>query len=91
MVQALIGHVCTYVYMTIDPGEPQVNTALPASIRPHLEKLLDWDHDGIDTDLNEIAQHMLDWDEKLSSHLGLTAVDVHDIKAMHRNNPELQR
>jgi hypothetical protein len=34
---------------------------------------------------------MLDWEEKLCAHLGLTAVDAHDIKAKHPNNPELQR
>jgi hypothetical protein len=52
---------------------------------------LDWDHDGVDRDLNGIAHHMLDWEEKLCTHLGLTAVDTHDIKAKHPNNPELQR
>ena len=38
-----------------------------------------------------IAHHMLDWEEKLRSHLGLTEVDVHDIKAVHGSNPGLQR
>ena len=38
-----------------------------------------------------ICPHMLDWEEKLCTHLGLTAVDIHDIKARHQNNPELQR
>ena len=37
------------------------------------------------------AHHMLDWEEKLRSHLGLTEVDVHDIKAVHGSNPGLQR
>ena len=58
---------------------------LPASARPHLELKLDW------VDLCEIAHHMLDWEERLCTHLGLTEVDVHDIKAMHFGNPPLQR
>ena len=60
-------------------------SSLPASALPHLEQQLDWN------DLIEIAHHMLDWEEKLCTHLGLTAVDIHDIKAKHQNNPELQR
>ena len=64
---------------------PAYASSLPASALPHLEQQLDWN------DLIEIAHHMLDWEEKLCTHLGLTAVDIHDIKAKHQNNPELQR
>ena len=64
---------------------------LPASARPNLELQLDWGHGGMETDLCEIADHMLDWEERLWTHLGLTEVDVHDIKAMHFGNPLLQR
>ena len=60
-------------------------SSLPASALPHLDQQLNW------TDLTEIAHHMLDWEEKLCTHLGLTAVDIHDIKAKHQNNPKLQR
>jgi hypothetical protein len=56
-----------------------------------LDQQLDWDHEGVDRDLNKIAYHMLDWEEKLGTYLGLTVVEVHDIKAKHPNNPELQR
>jgi hypothetical protein len=52
---------------------------------------LDRDNEGVDKDLIEIAYHMLDWEEKLCAYLGLTAVDVHDIKVKHPSNPELQR
>ena len=68
-------HVCTGHF-------PAHASSLPASALPHLEQQLDWN------DLIEIAHRMLDWEEKL---LGLTAVDIHDIKARHQNNPELQR
>ena len=66
-------------------------SSLPVGARPHLELQLDWGNEGVDKDLIEIAYHMLDWEEKLCSHMGLTEVDVHDIKAIHRDNPELQR
>jgi hypothetical protein len=55
-----------------------------------LKQMLDWDNKGVDKDLNEIAYHMLDWEE-LSSQLGLTPVDVHDIKESNIGKPELQR
>ena len=66
---------------------------LPASARPHLELQLDWGHGGVETDLCEIAHVMLDWEVKLSTHLGLTEVDVHDITRgiMLIGNLELQR
>ena len=54
-------------------------SSLPACARPHLELQLDWGHEGVDKDLSEIADHMLDWEEKLSTHLGLTTTDIHDI------------
>lgn len=60
-------------------------SSLPANSRPHLEQQLDWGH------LIKIAHHMLDWEEKLCSYLGLTEEDIHDVKAIHSNNPELQR
>jgi hypothetical protein len=52
--------------------------------------VLDWDNEGVDKDLNMIAEPMLDW-EKLSSHLGLTRANIHDIKKSNINEPELQR
>ena len=65
--------------------------SLPASARIHLEMQLDSDNEGIEKDLSEIAQHMLEWEEELCVHLGLTKVDIHDIKAMYSGNPSLQR
>ncbi len=66
-------------------------STLPESVHPHLEMQLDWDHEGVDSDLNEIAHVMLDWEGRLSAHLGLTDVDIHDIKEIHPNKPSLQR
>ena len=66
-------------------------SCLPVDAHPHLERQLDWGHGGVDRDLNEIADHSLDWEEKLSVPLGLTATDISDIKTMHQNKPQLQR
>ena len=59
--------------------------------RPLLEWQLDLDHGGVDRDLNEIADHSLDWEVKLSVPLGLTATDISDIKKKYQNEPALQR
>ena len=66
-------------------------SSLPASVQPGLDEVLDWDRKGVDKDLMEIAHHMLCWEEQLSALLGLTQVDIHDIKQMHTNKPKLQR
>ena len=66
-------------------------STLPASALPHLDQQLDGDHEGVDEDLCEIAKHMLDWEEKLSTHLKLTATNISDIKDMYSNKPALQR
>ncbi len=64
--------------------------SLPPGRRPFLEKELDWDSEGVNRDLHEIAHHMLDWEVKLSSHLNLTDIDISDIKE-ELQNPELRR
>ena len=64
-------------------------SSLPPAVRPHLKCQLDSDNDT-DTDLREIAYHMLDWDSKLATHLKLTEVDIRDIKDEY-SKPELQR
>ena len=60
-------------------------------VHTFLEKQLDWDHGGVDVNLNEIADHMLDWEDRLSAHLGLTHIDISDIKKIHLYQPQLQR
>ena len=64
---------------------------MPSNVRCHLDCQLDWDNEGVDQDLYEIAHLIVHWEEELSVLLGLTAVDIHDIKAIHLNRPELQR
>ena len=70
---------------------PASMSSLPAGVQPYLDEVLDWDHEGVDKDLMEIAHHMLGWEEQLSSQLGLTQVDIHDINKIYFKQPELQR
>ncbi len=59
-------------------------SSLPPGARPHLELQLDRGHEGVESDLYEIAEQMLRWVEMLSAPLGLMEVDVHDItKGIH--------
>ena len=46
----------------------------------YLDKELDWDHDDVNTHLSVIADQMVDWEEKLSTKLGMTEVEIHDLK-----------
>ena len=73
------------------PDFPAYVSCLPPNAHSHLELHLDHDHEGVDKDLCEIAYYMLDWEEKLSTHLGLTDVDIHDIKVKYNAQPSLQR
>ena len=65
--------------------------SLPAPAHHYLDLQLDSGHGGVEKDLHQIAYYMLDWEEKLSSHLELTAVDISDIKEMQPSKPGLQR
>ena len=79
------------MYVRAVPDFPAYVSSLPPNVRPHLGLQLDHDHEGVDEDLCEIAEHMLGWDEQLSTHLKLTEVDIHDIKAKYNTQPSLQR
>ena len=74
--------------MELDRG---FGSSLPPAACPHLELLLDSGNEGVEKDLYEIADLMLDWEEKLSAPLGLTPVDISDIKETHFRKPVLQR
>ena len=66
-------------------------SSLSPRVHPLLEQQLDWDHGGVDIDLNEIADHMLDWEDRLSARLGLTNTAINDIIKTHLHQPPLQR
>ena len=60
-------------------------------ITPYLGKVLDYDSQGVDRDLSEIARHMRQWEEQLAVPLGLTQTDIDDIKERHKESAGLQR
>ena len=54
-------------------------SSLPACVLPHLEFQLDHGNEGVEADLYEIADQMINWEEKLAAPMGLTEVDIYDI------------
>ena len=71
--------------------QTHLSGVVPDTHLPHLDQPLDWDNDGVEKDLSDIADSMLDWEVKLTSHFSLTSVDIHDIKAKNQSSPELLR
>ena len=65
-------------------------STLPSAALPFLDKVLDWDHDGVDRHLSKIAEYMIDWEAKLSFLLGMTDIEIHDLKEIH-SKPVLLR
>ena len=55
---------------------------------PHLELQLDSGRNGVEMDLHQIADHMFEWEEKLSAHLGLTPADISNVKERNPFKPE---
>lgn len=71
---------------------PDYDLDLPSSVHHYLGFELDWDSEGVESDLSRIAHVMVNWEEKLSNHMGLTEVHIHDVKnGEFRDKPELQR
>ena len=65
-------------------------SGVPDSHLRHVDQELDWDNEGVDRDLNSIADSMLEWETNLTSAFNLTQVDIHDIKVTE-SSPVLQR
>ena len=82
--------VCVCVYVCLDGMISHSGcewssyvSPLPATAQSYLDNQLDWDQEGVDRHLNQIADTMLHWEEKLSTSLGLTEVQIHDLKKNH--------
>ena len=59
---------------------------LPKGIQRHLTKVLDWDHKGINEDLNKIADLMGDsWEEIFSSSLPFILIG--DLEKQYQAKP----
>ena len=74
----------------MDKSYSEYVNLIPLQNRFKLDKTLDYEHNRVEKDLTEIAGFFVDWESK-ASHLGLTNVDISDIKETYRSKPELQR
>lgn len=74
-----------------DPALSQYVSSLRAAAASYLDKELDWDHEGVDRHLNRIADHMIDWEVKLSTLMNLTFFEISDLKANNSADVCLQR
>ncbi len=59
-------------------------------MRHYLTLQLDCDSEGVQKDLYEIAEDMLDWEE-IAPYLHLTPANISDIKDKHMLKPAMQR
>ena len=65
---------------------------LPVAAHPSLEKVLDWDHEGVDKDLSRIADSTgTDWEVTLAVPLELSWLDIEDVKRKYHQDPKLLR
>ncbi len=56
-------------------------SSLSPAAQANLDKKLDWDHGDVNKDLEQIADYMLDWEEKLAAKMALTEMDIFNLKA----------
>ena len=50
-------------------------------MRPFVDNKLDWDHDGVEKDLNAIAKKISNWEVQFAVNLELTRTEIMNIKA----------
>ena len=66
-------------------------SSLPTEALEYLKNEIDWDHDGVEEDLDYIAQHLTDWEEKLVVPLHFKQDQLAILKEKHKNDPVLLR
>ncbi len=66
-------------------------SSIPAGNRRKLSKELDFEHEGLEVHLGEIADSMINWRERLATPLGLSEAEIHDIIFSNQNQPILQQ
>lgn len=63
---------------------------IPPSALPYLKEQLDWDNNGVDCDLCEIADQLVNWEVHFAIPFRLTQIEIEDLK-VEQNNPVLLR
>lgn len=64
-------------------------SGLPEAAQGYLDKVLDWDHNGEDKDLNYIALHLVYWEENLSTRLEIPYHKICALKDEYFQKPML--
>ena len=70
--------------------------SIPESSRWKVDREIDFENKGVQGDtvdkhLGRIAAQMIDWEGTIGDNLGLTRVDIANVKEKYPQNPELQR
>ena len=60
--------------------------SLPTKAREFLQKEIDWDHGGVEKDLDYIARQLTDWETKLVIPLSFTPQEVDLLKEKHQHS-----
>ena len=72
-------NVATIILLSSDSSFASCVSSLPPTVCPLLECQIDKD-DELETDLQLIAHHILEWNTTLAVHLKLSKEDIHDIQ-----------
>ena len=70
--------------------------SIPESSRWKVDREIDFENKGVqggtvDKHLGRIAAQMINWEGTIGDNLGLTRVDIANVKEKYPQNPELQR
>ena len=76
--------------MAARPSLGEVLGAVPEHLKPKLDQKLDGDHNEVLLHLGYIAKNIPEWEGRVADNLGLSYVDVSDIKKKF-TDPEQQR
>lgn len=77
--------------MAVPPSLDEVLGAVPGHLKHKLDQILDSGHEDVPLHLGNIADNIPDWQGRVADNLGLTRVEVSDIKRRLKDEPELQR
>ena len=82
MFSAISMHMFLYLrYFCLFPGRPARN---------QLDMVIDSENNGVSKHLGRIANAMYEWEGRIADELGLSVVDVAEIKLKHPSNLKLQ-
>ena len=69
----------------------EILSRVPEILQHKLDEKVDSKHAGVSKDVGYIASRFTEWDGRVADELGLTQVEISDIKKKSNGNPEQQR